>query len=163
MVGKSVRIATWNVNSIRTRVDRVVDWMVRAGVDVLAMQETKCADDKLPTMPFVAAGYEVAHCGHDQWNGVAIASRVGLDDVTTTFDGQPTTLEAKGRHDPCVLPRSPHVRSVPPAPVCGCGACTCPTAGVSEIRITATSWNGLLHCRIPRSPGYSVNRRHRSR
>ena len=90
MVGKSVRIATWNVNSIRTRVDRVVDWMVRAGVDVLAMQETKCADDKFPTMPFVAAGYEVAHCGHDQWNGVAIASRVGLDDVTTTFDGQPT-------------------------------------------------------------------------
>jgi exodeoxyribonuclease-3 len=89
MVGQSLRIATWNVNSIRTRVDRVVDWMVRADVDVLAMQETKCADDKFPTMPFVAAGYEVAHYGHDQWNGVAIASRVGLDNVTTAFDRQP--------------------------------------------------------------------------
>ena len=53
-----LRVATWNVNSIRTRVDRVVDWMVRADVDVLAMQETKCADDKFPTMPFAAAGYE---------------------------------------------------------------------------------------------------------
>jgi len=89
MVGQSLRIATWNVNSIRTRVDRVVDWMVRAEVDVLAMQETKCADDKFPTMPFVAAGYEVAHGGYDQWNGVAIASRVGLDNVTVGFDGQP--------------------------------------------------------------------------
>lgn len=89
MVGQSLRVATWNVNSIRTRVDRVVDWMVRAEVDVLAMQETKCADDKFPTMPFAAAGYEVAHCGHDQWNGVAIASRVGFDDVQVGFEGQP--------------------------------------------------------------------------
>jgi exodeoxyribonuclease-3 len=84
-----LRVATWNVNSIRTRVDRVVDWMVRADVDVLAMQETKCADDKFPTMPFAAAGYEVAHCGYDQWNGVAVASRVGLDDVALGFAGQP--------------------------------------------------------------------------
>ena len=84
-----LRVATWNVNSIRTRVDRVVDWLQRADVDVLAMQETKCTDDKFPTMPFAAAGYEVAHCGYDQWNGVAIASRVGLDDVAVGFPGQP--------------------------------------------------------------------------
>src|SRR5258707_3567069 len=85
-----MRIATWNVNSIRARVDRVTDWMERADVDVLAMQETKCSDDQFPTMPFVALGYDVVHCGFNQWNGVAIASRVGLDDVQVGFDGQPT-------------------------------------------------------------------------
>ena len=87
--GSGLRIATWNVNSIRTRVDRVVDWMARAEVDVLAMQETKCADDRFPAMTFLGAGYEVVHSGHDQWNGVAIASRVGFDDVAVGFDGQP--------------------------------------------------------------------------
>ncbi len=63
--------------------------MQRAEVDVLAMQETKCSDDQFPAMTFLAAGYEVMHCGHDQWNGVAIASRVGFEDVTIGFDGQP--------------------------------------------------------------------------
>lgn len=84
-----LRVATWNVNSVRARADRVVDWMQRAEVDVLAMQETKCADSQFPAMTFLAAGYEVAHCGHDQWNGVAIASRVRFDDVATGFDGAP--------------------------------------------------------------------------
>jgi exodeoxyribonuclease-3 len=84
-----VRIATWNVNSIRARAERVVDWMTRADVDVLAMQETKCTDEQFPLMTFLGAGYEVAHCGHSQWNGVAIASRVGLNDVQIGFDGQP--------------------------------------------------------------------------
>jgi exodeoxyribonuclease III len=85
-----MRLATWNVNSIRARVDRVVDWLERAEIDVLAMQETKCADDQFPTMPFVASGYDVVHCGFNQWNGVAIASRVGIEDVQVGFDGQPT-------------------------------------------------------------------------
>ena len=85
-----LRLATWNVNSIRARVDRVVDWLQRGDVDVLAMQETKCADDQFPTMPFLEAGYEVVHCGFNQWNGVAIASRVGLDDVQVGFEGQPS-------------------------------------------------------------------------
>jgi exodeoxyribonuclease III len=85
-----MRLATWNVNSIRARVDRVTDWLERADVDVLAMQETKCADDQFPTMPFLAVGYDVVHCGFNQWNGVAIASRVGFDDVEVGFEGQPT-------------------------------------------------------------------------
>jgi exodeoxyribonuclease-3 len=54
------------------------------------MQETKCSDEQFPTMPFLAAGYEVVHCGFNQWNGVAIASRVGIDDVQVGFEGQPT-------------------------------------------------------------------------
>lgn len=91
-----VRLATWNVNSIRARAERVVDWMQRAEIDVLAMQETKCADDQFPVMTFLGAGYEVVHCGHDQWNGVAIASRVGLDDVRAGFDGQPVWAGGKG-------------------------------------------------------------------
>jgi exodeoxyribonuclease III len=85
-----MRLATWNVNSIRARVDRVTDWLERADVDVLAMQETKCSDDQFPTMPFAAIGYDVVHCGFNQWNGVAIASRIGIDDVQVGFDGQPT-------------------------------------------------------------------------
>jgi exodeoxyribonuclease III len=85
-----MRLATWNVNSIRTRVDRVTDWLQRADVDVLAMQETKCTDAQFPSMPFAAVGYEVAHVGVSQWNGVAIASRVGLSDVEIGFAGQPT-------------------------------------------------------------------------
>ncbi|CAM5732820.1 exodeoxyribonuclease III [Mycolicibacterium aubagnense] len=89
-----MRIATWNVNSIRTRVDRVTDWLSRADVDVLAMQETKCKDEQFPTMPFAALGYDVAHVGHSQWNGVAIASRVGLDDVQIGFEGQPQWQDA---------------------------------------------------------------------
>lgn len=84
-----MRVATWNVNSIRARAERVVDWMARAEIDVLAMQETKCSDEQFPAMTFLGAGYEVVHCGHDQWNGVAIASRVGIDDVQAGFEGQP--------------------------------------------------------------------------
>ena len=84
-----MRLATWNVNSIRTRVERVTDWLARADVDVLAMQETKCTDAQFPALAFEALGYEVAHVGYNQWNGVAIASRVGLAEVTVGFDGQP--------------------------------------------------------------------------
>lgn len=90
MPDDALRLATWNVNSIRARVDRVTDWLRRADVDVLAMQETKCSDDQFPTMPFLEAGYEVVHCGFSQWNGVAIASRVGFDDVEVGFEGQPS-------------------------------------------------------------------------
>jgi exodeoxyribonuclease-3 len=84
-----MRLATWNVNSIRTRADRVVAWLDRSDVDVLAIQETKCRDDQFPHEPFTDLGYEVAHVGLNQWNGVAIASRVGLDEVEIGFPAQP--------------------------------------------------------------------------
>ena len=85
-----MRIATWNCNSIRSRVDRAVAFLERHDVDVLALQETKCRDDQFPLLPFEAAGYEVAQVGYNQWNGVAVASRVGLDDVQIGFDGMPS-------------------------------------------------------------------------
>lgn len=84
-----MRIATWNVNSVRARADRVEAWLQRSDVDVLAMQETKAKDDNFPWELFEYMGYDVAHFGLSQWNGVAIASRVGLEDVERTFPDQP--------------------------------------------------------------------------
>lgn len=84
-----MKIATWNVNSIRSRIDRVLPWLDRHDIDVLAIQETKCRDDQFPEDAFAAHGYEIAHTGFNQWNGVAIASRVGIDEVETAFGGQP--------------------------------------------------------------------------
>ncbi|HST82424.1 MAG TPA: exodeoxyribonuclease III [Kineosporiaceae bacterium] len=85
-----MRIATWNVNSMRARLERVQAWLERSEVDVVALQETKCRDDQFPSSVFEALGYQVAHFGHSQWNGVAILSRVGLTDVEAGFPGMPT-------------------------------------------------------------------------
>lgn len=84
-----MRIATWNVNSIRSRVDRVIAWLERSDVDVLAIQETKCKVEQFPVQAFSDLGYETACVGYNQWNGVAIVSRVGLRDVEMTFTDQP--------------------------------------------------------------------------
>jgi len=85
-----VRIATWNVNSIRSRIDRALGVLQRHDLDVLALQETKCKDEQFPLDRFTDAGYEVAFHGLNQWNGVAIISRVGLEDVQVGFEGMPT-------------------------------------------------------------------------
>ena len=84
-----MRLATWNVNSIRARVVRTVEFCVREDIDVLAMQEIKCKPEQFPYAAFEEAGYEVVAHGHNQWNGVAIASRLPIDDVQTAFAGMP--------------------------------------------------------------------------
>ncbi len=84
-----MRIATWNVNSVRSRASRIVDTLKRHDIDVLAMQETKTRDESFPYDAFAEEGYECAHVGYNQWNGVAICSRVGLSDVAEGFPGQP--------------------------------------------------------------------------
>ncbi len=84
-----MRICTWNVNSARTRQDRIIALLERHNIDVLLMQETKCRDEQFPHQRFEELGYQIAHFGLNQWNGVAIASRVGLDDVRTQFSNQP--------------------------------------------------------------------------
>jgi len=84
-----MRIATWNVNSLKARLPRVEEWLVQRQPDVLLMQETKLADDAAPEMAFRMAGYELAHHGEGRWNGVAIASRVGIEDVVTNFGDGP--------------------------------------------------------------------------
>lgn len=93
-----MRLATWNINSIRTRVDRAVDFAVREDIDVLAFQETKCKPEQFPYAPFEAAGYHVEVHGLNQWNGVAIASREPITEVSTAFAGMPGF--AKGHEGP---------------------------------------------------------------
>ena len=85
-----MRIATWNVNSVRSRIDRVEALLARHEIDVLALQETKVRDDQWPVMGLEAMGYEVASHGFSQWNGVALVSRVGITDVERGFAGMPT-------------------------------------------------------------------------
>ncbi len=84
-----MRIASFNVNSIRSRIDRVEAPVQRHDIDVLTLQETKARDDQWPLMGLQAMGYEVATYGFNQWNGVAVVSRVGLDDVRLGFEGMP--------------------------------------------------------------------------
>jgi exodeoxyribonuclease-3 len=84
-----MRVATWNVNSIRTRVGRVVDWLGREDVDVLAMQEIKCKPEQFPYEAFTEAGYDVELHGLNQWNGVAFASRIPMTDVAIGFAAAP--------------------------------------------------------------------------
>jgi exodeoxyribonuclease-3 len=80
-----MRIATWNVNSLKIRLPRVEEWLGYARPDVVCLQETKLADATFPHLAFSALGYESVHHGGGQWNGVAILSRVGVDDVLAGF------------------------------------------------------------------------------
>jgi len=80
-----MRIATWNVNSLKIRLPRVEEWLGYARPDVVCLQETKLADATFPHLAFSALGYESVHHGGGQWNGVAILSRVGVDDVVDGF------------------------------------------------------------------------------
>ena len=84
-----MRIATWNVNSLKARMERVEGWLAEKAPDVLMMQETKLSDEAAPTMPFSMAGYDLVHHGEGRWNGVAIASRVGVASIVTNFGDGP--------------------------------------------------------------------------
>jgi exodeoxyribonuclease-3 len=85
-----MRIATWNVNSLNARLEAVQQWLDRAAPDILLMQETKLADGDVPEMAFRMAGYELLHHGQGRWNGVAIASRVGIEEpVVRNFGDGP--------------------------------------------------------------------------
>lgn len=90
-----MRIATWNVNSVRARVDAVVDWLGRVEPDVLCMQETKVVDDDFPTDELQRLGYAVAMAGQKTYNGVAIASRLPFRDVSIGFPGDPPSADKR--------------------------------------------------------------------
>ncbi len=79
-------VATWNVNSLNARMPRVEQWLEEVAPDVLCLQETKLTDDAFPADTFAALGYESVHHGLNQWNGVAILSRVGIDDPILGFN-----------------------------------------------------------------------------
>lgn len=87
-----MRLATWNVNSIKQRVPRLLPWLDQRRPDVVCLQETKLADEAFTDLlgeQLVSRGYEVALHGEVQWNGVAILSKVGLDDVVPGVAGAP--------------------------------------------------------------------------
>jgi exodeoxyribonuclease-3 len=95
-----VRVATWNVNSVKQRVPRLLPWLDERSPDVVCLQETKLADDAFRDLldaELSARGYEVAVHGEATWNGVAILSRVGLEDVVAGLDGAPGFPDPEAR------------------------------------------------------------------
>ena len=90
-----MRLVTWNVNSIKQRLPRVLAMIRRHEPDIVCLQETKVEDPLFPTMELVAAGYECATFGQRAYNGVAILSRVGLKDVRSGFEGDPIPGQAR--------------------------------------------------------------------
>ncbi|MEU8613692.1 exodeoxyribonuclease III [Actinoplanes sp. NPDC048791] len=92
-----MRFATWNVNSVKARLPRLLEWLEQARPDVLCLQETKVAADGFPEQEVAALGYETAAYGQGRWNGVALLSRIGLADVRHGFDGEPGFPEPEAR------------------------------------------------------------------
>ncbi|HZL98702.1 MAG TPA: exodeoxyribonuclease III [Planctomycetota bacterium] len=90
-----MRLATWNVNSIRARLPRVVTWTATRRPDVLCLQELKCQDEQFPREPFEDLGYSVESFGQKTYNGVAILSRIGIEDVARGLPGDPGDVEAR--------------------------------------------------------------------
>lgn len=82
-----MRVATWNVNSLNARMTRFVEWIKETSPDVVCIQETKMKPDVFPYLELESLGYEAAHFGQGQWNGVAIISKVGLSEVIVGLDG----------------------------------------------------------------------------
>ena len=91
-----MRIATWNVNSLKARQEAVEKWLAKAEPDVLLIQETKLSDADAPVLPMRMLGYEMAHHGEGRWNGVAILSRVGISDIVTNFGDGPVRDSSAG-------------------------------------------------------------------
>ena len=90
-----MRLATWNVNSVTARLPRLLDWLARTGPDVVCLQETKTSE--FPMAEVQALGYESATYGLGRWNGVALLSRVGLDDVARGFADEPGFPDPEAR------------------------------------------------------------------
>ena len=92
-----MRLATWNVNSLKARLPRVEAWLADVQPDVLCMQETKLADSAFPAMAFQALGYDAVHHGEGRWNGVAIVSRVGIEDPANGFTKGDESFDREAR------------------------------------------------------------------
>ena len=110
-----MRVATWNVNSVKARLPRLLQWLAEAEPDVVGLQETKVTADGFPSAEVEELGYEVAANGEGRWNGVALLSRVGLEQVSLGFPGEPPPTRAS-RTEPLLLDdpglRRPEARAV---------------------------------------------------
>ena len=93
-----MRVATWNVNSLKARMERVEGWLDRAQPDVILLQETKLTDEDAPALVFKMRGYDLLHHGEGRWNGVAIASRLPIDaaGIVTNFGDGPVRNSGPG-------------------------------------------------------------------
>src|SRR6266536_951599 len=91
-----MRFATWNVNSIKARLPRLLEWLTDTKPDVVCLQETKVPADGFPA-EVAELGYAVAAYGQGRWNGVALLSKVGLDDVRQGFPGEPGFPDVEAR------------------------------------------------------------------
>jgi exodeoxyribonuclease III len=116
-----MRVATWNVNSLKARLEKLLWWLERAEPDVLLIQETKLADSHAPHEELARHGYVLAHHGEGRWNGVAIASRVGIADVITNFGA------------PLAPPQTPDVGDDEPAGEARMIAAVCGGVGVVSL------------------------------
>jgi exodeoxyribonuclease III len=117
-----VRLATWNVNSVKARLPRLLEWLAEAEPDIVCLQEIKTTTVLFPAAEVEDLGYEVAANGEGRWNGVALLSRVGLEDVSRGFPGQPSYAgEAEAAEELTLLDepltRSPEARAI--GAVCG--------------------------------------------
>ena len=109
-----MRLATWNVNSVKARLPRLLDWLDGTRPDVVCLQETKCRADQFPSAEVAELGYETAVRGDGRWNGVAVLSRVGIEDVAEGFPGEPAYA---GEDDPQTMlaeavPQLPEPRAI---------------------------------------------------
>lgn len=90
-----MRIATWNVNSIRQRIDHLVTWLKETSPDIVCLQEIKCLDEAFPREPIEALGYNVVTHGQKTFNGVALLSRLPFDETTPGLAGDPEDVHAR--------------------------------------------------------------------
>lgn len=90
-----LRVATWNVNSIRTRLHQLLPWLRESTPDVVLLQELKCTNDQFPYLEIEELGYNIKAHGQKTYNGVAILSKFPLEDVVTTLPGEDTDQEAR--------------------------------------------------------------------
>jgi exodeoxyribonuclease-3 len=102
--GKSLKIATWNVNSIRSRLEHVSDFLSNQNPDILLLQETKCTDDQFPHDQFSPMPYNISIHGQKSYNGVAIFSKYPIDEVKNNFDGNPIPDQARFLEITCDTP-----------------------------------------------------------
>ena len=90
-----MRVATWNVNSVRARLPRLLPWLEDQKPDVVCLQEVKCVDEAFPREPIEDLGYQIETFGQKTYNGVAILSRTGIEDVVRGLPGEPEDAQRR--------------------------------------------------------------------
>ncbi|MBF9069344.1 exodeoxyribonuclease III [Streptacidiphilus fuscans] len=115
----TVRIATWNINSVNARLEKLLEWLRSAQPDVVCLQELKCATDAFPYDAVAELGYEAAAHGTGRWNGVAILSKIGIEDVVRDLPGQPGYLDPAAAAEDTLLPAEPEIEARAIAATCG--------------------------------------------